>query len=140
MIKIINYVKKRIAKRYYYFCLSLFDLLVGIYGLFHLNYLDDPKITVIKHKENFDFISGMTDDLWFNSFLALVGIVLLISILIRKNKLANTAYFISIFMAVLVCIAFSIRGVYAHCNIDWAVSLVLILMAIKGSTGDGDDK
>ncbi|TPR53141.1 hypothetical protein [Apilactobacillus kunkeei] len=134
--------KERIEKRYYYFCIFLFDVLVGFYGLFHLNYLDNPQFTLVHHhKEKLDFLGGMTDDLWFNTLLITVGIILLLGILSNKRKLSNVAYVISIFMVVLVCTAFSIRGVFeTHYNIEWAISFVLILMAIHGPREDGGKK
>ncbi|TPR16631.1 hypothetical protein DYZ95_07255 [Apilactobacillus timberlakei] len=108
--------------------------------MFHINYLDDPRITPFHNKDAFSAVAGMTDDWWFNLMVIGLGFALLISVLANKHKSSSLFFMISIFFLILISFAFSIRTIEQHYNITWLISLILVLIAIHTPREDGGKK
>ncbi|MCL0330684.1 hypothetical protein [Apilactobacillus xinyiensis] len=99
--------------------------MIGLYIIFHLNYLDDPRVTPpppITGAEH--AATGFADDWWFGVILIIAAIVMFVGINIDKPKLRSIAISVTTGCYAAITVAFFIRGVIDYrFNLTWILSL-----------------
>lgn len=136
-------LKKLISKMALHYkcsCIGISSIAVSIYVFFHLNYLDDPRVTPVylQKPDNFALIDGITDDGWFAALLMTMGLVMLYAILFDNYKVMKNAYSGITAIYVMVGVSFGIRGLLEpHFNITWLFTFLCIALLFSGHRKKG---
>ncbi|MCL0312775.1 hypothetical protein M2S00_06610 [Apilactobacillus sp. TMW 2.2459] len=121
-------IVKNIKKYSGHFYVAVSAMMIGLYIMFHLNYLDDPRVTPpppITGAEH--AATGFADDWWFGVILIIAALIMFIGINIDNPKLRSIAISVITGCYGAITVAFFIRGVYDYrFNLTWIFSLLAL--------------
>ncbi|MEJ6401048.1 hypothetical protein [Nicoliella lavandulae] len=125
--------------------IAVVTFLMGLYIRFHVNYLDDPRVTPTPFLPPPDYreLLGFADDWWFATLLIIVSLVLLLGVLLDSIKLIKPTISVLSSIYLVLALEFSARGMLEpHFNISWAGCLIAVIaiLNIMFKLGRGGDR
>lgn len=128
----IRQLGQRILAYWSYFSYGFFTLVGGLYIFDHLNYLDDPRVTVPPPPAFWERTSfGFADDWWFAGLFVLAGIVLLIGVAFDKRLFRNVGLILIAPLYGSLAYAFIVRGFFDfRFNLTWVFACLAIALLI----------
>lgn len=142
MVNNLKRLGQRVLAYWSYFSYGLFTLIGGMYIFAHLNYLDDPWVTVPPPPAMWEKASfGFSDDWWFASLFVLAGLVLLIGVFLDKRLFRNAGLIMVAPLYGSLAYAFIVRGLFDfRFNLTWVFAGLAIALlfgtAMKGGWHD----
>lgn len=129
----VKLISQRIITYWSYFWIGLFTLIGGVYISFHLNYLDDPRVTAPPPPAAWERLSfGFADDWWFALLFTLAGVILLIGVFNDSRWFRNVGLVLVAPLYGALAYAFIVRGLFDYrFNLTWVFAFLAIGWVIE---------